>query len=147
MQTNASLGWLRMNEALIQRLENLPLNEARSRLEPYREVILRWRRQGRSYRIIQRILADECKLAVSHKAILKFVRLRTRPRKQAEPDLVTETPADAKPIQSKPSLAEQKAAQFAAKQALLEKSRTQATETKLPFAFGWEQQSTRDRKG
>jgi hypothetical protein len=83
-----------MNPELQQRLENVPEDESRSRLEPYRELILRWRRQRRSFRKIRAILADECKLIVSQQAIQKFVKLRTRPRKptDAEP-LAAEMPA------------------------------------------------------
>jgi hypothetical protein len=69
-----------MNDELLQRLASWPNDETRSRLEPYRELILRWRRQGRSYRKIQRILAAECKLTLTQQAIRKFVKLRLRPR-------------------------------------------------------------------
>ncbi len=41
---------------LLQLLENLSPNEPCPKLEPCRAVILRWRRQGGSYRRIQGIL-------------------------------------------------------------------------------------------
>ncbi|MDQ2949457.1 MAG: hypothetical protein M3Y27_26555 [Acidobacteriota bacterium] len=82
-----------MNDELLQRLESWPNEETRSRLEPYRELILRWRRQGRSYRKIQRILAAECELNLTQQAIRKFVKLRLRPRKlKPEADLEMERP-------------------------------------------------------
>ena len=77
-------------------LDNLPADEPRSRLEPFRVFILRWRREGRSYERIRRILRDECKLRVSAEAVRKFVQRRSRPRKvQAGPELEqpTVTPA------------------------------------------------------
>ena len=66
---------------LQQMLDNLPLNEPRSKLEPFRPFILRWRRDGRSYRRIREILATHCDVRVSHVAILKFVRKKARTRK------------------------------------------------------------------
>ncbi len=52
--TNQSL-----SEELLKRLENLPPAEPRSKLEPLRELILRWRQQGRSYRRIQQLLREK----------------------------------------------------------------------------------------
>ena len=72
-----------MNPELFETLDNLPADEPRSRLEPFREVILRWRRQGRSYRRIQTLLADHCSLQVSTSMLFKFVESRSRPRKRA----------------------------------------------------------------
>jgi hypothetical protein len=70
-----------MNPELRQVLDNLPADEPRSRLEPYREVILRWRRQGRSYRRMQKLLTDHCAIQVSTSMLFKFVKSRSRPRK------------------------------------------------------------------
>ena len=78
-----TLGFLAMNPELFETLDNLPADEPRSRLEPFREVILRWRRQGRSYRRIQTLLADHCSLQVSTSMLFKFVESRSRPRKRA----------------------------------------------------------------
>ena len=69
-------------------LDSLPADEPRSRLEPFRAFILRWRREGRSFSRIQQILADECHVKVSGEAVRKFVQSRSRPRKrkpEAEP--------------------------------------------------------------
>jgi hypothetical protein len=63
-------------------------DEPRSRLEPYREVILRWRRQGRSYRRICKLLGDKFNLKVGRTALHEFVWRRSRPRKVApEPEI------------------------------------------------------------
>ena len=63
-------------------------DEPRSRLEPYREVILRWRRQGRSYRRICKLLGDKFDLKVGRTALHEFVWRRSRPRKvNAEPEI------------------------------------------------------------
>ena len=75
-------------------LDNLPEDDPRSKLEPYRAFILRWHGQGRSYRKIQRILAAECKILVHHETLRKFVQRRSRSRKlqpelQSEPDQIT----------------------------------------------------------
>ena len=62
-------------------LDNLPADEPRSRLEPFRAFILRWRREGRSYERIRQILRDECRVQVSVSTLFKFVQRRSRPRK------------------------------------------------------------------
>jgi hypothetical protein len=73
-------------------LENLPDDEPRSRLEPFRAFILRWRRDGRSYRSIQEILASWCGVRVTHETVRRFVKLRARPRKaQPESEVQPET--------------------------------------------------------
>jgi hypothetical protein len=70
-------------------LEVLPYDEARSPLEPFKALILRWRRQGRTYRSIQRILRKECHIEVAYGPLYRFVKRRTRPRKP-EPDIEIE---------------------------------------------------------
>ena len=68
-------------------LDNLPADEPRSRLEPFRAFILRWRREGRTYRKIQEILAVECKVRVHHETLRRFIKRRSKPRKpQPEPE-------------------------------------------------------------
>src|SRR5664279_3813064 len=54
---------------------------ARSRLEPYREQILLWRRRGKSYRRIQALLADKCQVGIAYEPLRRFVQRRNRPRK------------------------------------------------------------------
>ena len=78
-------------------LDNLPAEEPRSRLEPFRQFILRWRREGRSYKRIRQILHDECHVQVAHATLFKFVQRRSRARKAqpkppAEPVVMTEYP-------------------------------------------------------
>jgi len=64
-------------------------SDPRSKLEPFRPYILRWRRQGKTYRKIAEILTKECKVSVSHIAVRKFVKRAARPRK-AQPDIEIE---------------------------------------------------------
>ncbi len=82
--------------AELQRIfESIPKDTPRSRLEPYRELILRWRRQGRTYRRIKTLLADRCSIQVSTTMLFKFVKSRSRPRKaepEAKPQLIALDP-------------------------------------------------------
>jgi hypothetical protein len=76
-------------------------DEPRSRLEPYREVILRWRRQGRSYRRICKLLGDKFNLKVGRTALHEFVWRRSRPRKVApEPEIEQPTMLAPEPAQA-----------------------------------------------
>jgi hypothetical protein len=75
-----------MTPEQLKALEDLPLEDARSPLEPFKPLILRWRRQGRSYRKILRILKDECHIEVAYGPLYRFVKRRSRPRKP-QPDL------------------------------------------------------------
>jgi hypothetical protein len=92
-------------------------DEPRSRLEPYREVILRWRRQGRSYRRICKLLGDEFDLKVGRTALHEFVWRRSRPRKVApepeieQPTMLATEPAQA-PMPVTKLTAEERAAQI-----------------------------------
>ena len=79
-------------------MENLPPAEPRSKLEPLRDYILRWRRQGRSYRRIQRILHEHCKMDVAYETLRRFVQRRENPR-AAEPEPVAAT----SPVSAAPS--------------------------------------------
>jgi hypothetical protein len=87
-----------MNQKLQQIYDSVPEDQPRSRLEPYRELILRWRRQGRTYRRIQELLKDKCDLQISYLALYEFVQSRSRPRKaQPEPEIEQPTVAPAEP--------------------------------------------------
>ena len=79
------------SQELLKLLENLPPDEPRSKLEPFRAYILRWRRQGRSYRRIQEILREQCQLEVAYETLRKFVQRRQRPR-TSEPEPVAARP-------------------------------------------------------
>jgi hypothetical protein len=68
-----------LSEELVKRLENLPPDEPRSKLEPLRELILRWRQQGRSYRRIQQLLREKCQVDVAYETLRRFVQRRERP--------------------------------------------------------------------
>jgi hypothetical protein len=82
------------SDELLQLLENLPLDEPRSKLEPFRAIILRWRRQGRSYRRIQEILREQCQIEVAYETLRGFVQRRQRPRTfEPEPEPVAAAPA------------------------------------------------------
>jgi hypothetical protein len=102
---------------LQQLLDNLPADEPRSRLEPFKPFILRWRRQGKTYRRIAEILTNECKVSVSHIGVRKFVKRAARPRK-TQPDLEIEPvavqpgeSAAVLPVERKPRMtAEERAA-------------------------------------
>ena len=80
----------RPSAELLKHLENLPPAEPRSKLEPLRDYILRWRQQGRSYRRIQRILREHCQMEVAYETLRRFVQRRERPR-SAEPEPVAAT--------------------------------------------------------
>jgi len=75
---------------LEQIYDSTPEDDPRSRLEPYRELILRWRRRGRSYEKIRQDLRDRCNVKVAHGTLFNFVKRRSRPRKP-EADLEMET--------------------------------------------------------
>ena len=59
-------------------LNALPANQPRSRLEPYRELILEMRKRGRSYREIARVLAQSCGLRVGTSTINDFVLAQSK---------------------------------------------------------------------
>jgi hypothetical protein len=80
-------------DELRQALENLPEEPERSKLDPFRSYILRWKTEGRSYRRIQSILEERCGVRISYGALREFVLRRSRPRKRA--DVETE-PKDVK---------------------------------------------------
>jgi hypothetical protein len=67
-----------MDERLEKIFESIPDDEPRSRLEPYHELILRWRRQGRSYRRIRQLLAEKCDVKVAYVTLYKFIQRRSR---------------------------------------------------------------------
>ena len=95
-----------VTDELQQALAKLPLVGPRSRLEPLRMFILRWRRDGRSYRNIRDILASECKVTASHEAVRKFVKLHAKPRKpqtESGPEPLSQVTQSLSPGQQAPS--------------------------------------------
>ncbi len=107
-----------MNEDFQRIIDGLPEDEPRSRLEPYREIILRWRRQGRSYRRICTLLAAKFELKVGRTALHEFVQRRSRPRMMSlepaidQPKTPTAEP-EATTRQDKKLTAEERVAQVA----------------------------------
>jgi hypothetical protein len=75
-----------VNLGIQQLFVDAPEDAPCSRLEPYREQILLWRRQGKSYRRISGVLNERCNCTVSHVALRKFVQRRSRSRK-AQPEV------------------------------------------------------------
>jgi len=63
-----------MNPELQRIYDSMPEDEPRSRLDPYRELILRWRRQGRTYRRILQMLRDECRVKVAFGTLHEFAK-------------------------------------------------------------------------
>ena len=87
-----------MDEREIEEIiKSIPEAEPRSQLEPYRELILRLRRQGRPYRLIQALLEKKFGVKVAIMTIHQFVKRRSRPRNEEPaappPPPVTPTPA------------------------------------------------------
>jgi hypothetical protein len=92
-----------MEQRLQQILESLPADEPRSRLEPYCELILRLRRQGRTYRRISQILAEKCDVCAPRSTLHEFVQRRSRPRiERPEEDADPAIPAPELPDQVTP---------------------------------------------
>ena len=61
-------------------LNSLPTDQTRSRLEPYRELILEMRERGRSYREIARVLLQSCDLRVGTSTVNDFVLAAAKSR-------------------------------------------------------------------
>lgn len=74
-------------------LDALPANQPRSRLEPYRELIVEMRKRGRSYREIVRILMQSCGLAVGASTVNDFVLARTKSTSKSRSGVPKETSA------------------------------------------------------
>jgi hypothetical protein len=56
-----------------QLLNELPERGPRSRLDPFRELIVEMRRRQYSYREISRFLVDRCGVEVSHNSVRNFL--------------------------------------------------------------------------
>jgi hypothetical protein len=88
-----------MNPELERIYESIPEDKPRSRLEPYRELILRWRRQGRTYHRIRQLLADQFNVQVAYAVLYRFIQTRFRPRKvQPEAQLQPEAAQTEQPV-------------------------------------------------
>ncbi|HMF78789.1 MAG TPA: hypothetical protein VK604_24240 [Bryobacteraceae bacterium] len=105
-----------MDERLQQIFDSVPADEPRSRLDPYRELILRWRRQGKSHDRIRQLLSDKCGVKVAYGPLYRYIQRRSRPRHvqpEVEMEQPTMTPAEPPPSFSpgKRLSAEERAAQ------------------------------------
>jgi hypothetical protein len=119
--------------------DNTPEDESRSRLEPYRELILLWRRRGRSYRRICRSLQEQCGCSVAHSTLRRFVQRHYRPRK-GQPEVQAEepitTPAVPEQTAARPRLSlEERIAQRDAIRAAFNKPAVPHEEPKKRFVF------------
>jgi hypothetical protein len=87
-------------------LDNLEDKKQRSRLAPYRGLILELRRRNRTYREILHILADHCQIQVSISTLHDFLRAQRRidskmkkqQVKEPNPPELNETPQHASRI-------------------------------------------------
>ena len=66
----------RMDATFQAILDSLPPKPARSKLEPYAELIHELRKRGRSYREIAGILKDRCGVVAGTHTVYNFVRVR-----------------------------------------------------------------------
>ncbi len=67
-----------MEETFQAILDSLPPKPARSKLEPYAELIRELRKRGRSYREIATILAERCGVTVGIHTVYNFVQVRSK---------------------------------------------------------------------
>jgi len=86
-----------MDERFQAILDSLPPKPARSRLEPYAELIYELRRRGRSYREITAILGDRCGVRVRVHTLYNFVRVRTPASKKTSKPAKVATAAPSVP--------------------------------------------------
>jgi hypothetical protein len=86
-----------MNEHHQQILESVLPDEPRSRLAPYRELILRMRRQGRTYHRIRQTLADKCGVRVAYATLYDYIKRCSQPRKP-KPDIEPEVSITGVPV-------------------------------------------------
>jgi len=70
-----------MEQRLQEIFDHAPKDPPRSRLEPFKDLILKWRRQGRTYKRISELLANECGVKVGPVTLYRFIQRRSRPRK------------------------------------------------------------------
>jgi hypothetical protein len=97
--------------------DTTPEDEPKSKLDPYRELILRWRRQGKTYRKICDLLLERCNLKMNSGSLFRYIKRRSKPRKafagidvdsllKAEPPLAMPAaqPQASSTAQNRPSL-------------------------------------------
>ena len=74
-----------MDEAFQAILDSLPPKAARSKLEPYAELIRELRKRGRSYREIASILGERCGVTVGIHTVYNFVQVRSKAKGKTSP--------------------------------------------------------------
>jgi hypothetical protein len=65
-------------------LDSLPKKHARSKLEPYAELIEQLKRRGHTYRDITRILAEKCDMVVASSTLVRFVAARSKEKRKRQ---------------------------------------------------------------
>ena len=76
--------------------DSTPEDGPRSKLDPYRELILRWRRQGKTYRRICALLAERCNVTMNSGSLFRYIKRRSRPRK-ALPEIDVDSQLNSEP--------------------------------------------------
>jgi len=73
------------DDELRQLLDALPERGPRSRLDPFRELIMEMRRRRYSYRDISRFLIERCGVGISHNAVRNFINRHCAPASEGRP--------------------------------------------------------------
>jgi hypothetical protein len=119
--------------------DSTPADEPRSRLEPYRELILRWRRQGKTYRRICVLLADHCKVQMDCAGLYRFMKRSSKPRKPM-PELEFEQPTSSpepQPVSQPATSGKRLSAEERAAQVEFIRSLNQSASQDLPAKPRW----------
>jgi hypothetical protein len=69
---------------LLRELADLPADPPRSRLAPFKAIILRWRREGWTYRKIAATLRERAGVTIAHQNVRAYVQRHARPRQPQE---------------------------------------------------------------
>ena len=116
--------------------------QSRSRLEPHRDLILKLRKKGATYRRISELLEEEFGLKTYYGTVYWFIKRRTGKKKQDEPEIEAQNeaipPEPGKPtVGGKPKLSpEELAAQREAIRAAFTKP---APEVKPEYRFTFDE--------
>ena len=78
-------------------LKSLPAKPGRSRLDPYRSLIHKLLRNGRTYREIAVILAEKCNVRIAFSTIHHFVRKQSKAGRKASRHAGPKARLDSKP--------------------------------------------------
>lgn len=75
-----------------QILDGLPEKPPRSRLEPYRELILEMRRRGRTLREIVQVLGEKCGVCVVPSTVHDFVKMAQSTERTSGAEAINNSP-------------------------------------------------------